>query len=159
MSDQLDQVLSRIPWPPILYLAAAAISVFLSYAVPLPWLGSPLSDILFAIGWLLAAAGILLYIAAIRALSRADTTRDPTKPASHLVTKGPYAFSRNPIYLGATAVMFAIAMIAGLPWFFVLAIIAAFATQKLAIEPEEKHLELRFGRHYRDYKKKARRWF
>ena len=36
--------------------------------------------------------------------------------------------------------------------------IAAFATQKLAIEREEQHLAARFGKKYLDYKKRVRRW-
>ncbi|WP_163269599.1 methyltransferase family protein [Chelativorans alearense] len=158
MSDSAEAP-SRIPWPPILYLIAVAVGAALSYAVPLPWLGPPLSDLLFAVGWLLVAATILMDIAAIRALRRANTTINPTKVADHLVTGGPYAFSRNPLYLGNTALMFAIGMIAGALWFFVFGILAAYVTQKLAIEPEERHLALRFGKRYRDYQKKVRRWF
>ena len=45
-----------------------------------------------------------------------------------------------------------------MPWFLVLALVAAFLTQKLAIEPEERHLDVRFGKKYREYSKKVRRW-
>lgn len=159
MSDSLEHAPSRFPWPPVLYLAAIAISVLLNYAVPLPWLLPPLSDIVFAIGWLLVLAAAYLYIGAFRALQSSNTTIYPTKGADHLVTTGPFAISRNPIYLGNTVLMFAIGMISGIVWFFALGLAAAFATQKLAIEPEERHLELRFGKRFRDYRKKARRWF
>jgi len=37
-------------------------------------------------------------------------------------------------------------------------VLGAFATQKLAVEPEEKHLEARFGKRYRDYARRVRRW-
>ncbi len=49
-------------------------------------------------------------------------------------------------------------MVAGSLWFFLFALICAFVVQKLAIEPEEKHLEARFGKRYRDYAKRVRRW-
>lgn len=159
MSESLKHAPSRVPWPPILYLAAVAISAALGSAVPLPWFGPPLADILFAIGWLLAVVGIYLIAGAIRALHGADTTTHPTKAAAHLVTSGPYAFSRNPIYLGYTTIMVAIGFILGAVWFLIMAVIAAVATQKLAVEPEEKHLAHRFGKRYRDYQKKVRRWF
>ncbi|MCT7375774.1 methyltransferase family protein [Chelativorans salis] len=159
MSDSTEHAPSRIPWPPILYLCAIAASVALAYAVPLPWFGPPLSDLLFAIGWLLLVAGVAMEIFAVRTLRRANTTIMVNRSAEHLVTSGPYAFSRNPIYLGNTAIMFAIGMISGVVWFFIFGIVAAIATQKLAIEPEERHLALRFGKRYRDYQKKARRWF
>lgn len=159
MSDPAEQAPNRVPWSPIVYLCAVAVSVVLGYTVPLPWFGPPLSDLLFAIGWLLAVAAVLMDVAAMRALWRAHTTINPTKAADHLVTDGPFAFSRNPLYLGNTALMFAIGMITGIVWFFVLGMVAAFATQKLAIVPEERHLALRFGKRYRDYQKKVRRWF
>jgi protein-S-isoprenylcysteine O-methyltransferase Ste14 len=54
--------------------------------------------------------------------------------------------------------MIAVAMIAGISWFLLLAIVAAFLTQKLAIEREEKHLAARFGRKYLDYSRRVRRW-
>ena len=54
--------------------------------------------------------------------------------------------------------MIGIGLIAGSIWFIALALIAAFATQKLAIEREEKHLQTRFGKKYIDYAKRVRRW-
>ncbi|MCT8998376.1 methyltransferase family protein [Chelativorans intermedius] len=159
MSERTDDAPSRIPWPPILLACAIAAGVLLGYAVPLPWFGSPLADLLFALGWLVALAAVLMEISAVRALQRAGTTFMANRGAAHLVTGGPYTFSRNPIYLGNVALLFAIGMISGMAWFFLTGLALAFATQKLAVEPEERHLALRFGKRYRDYQKKVRRWF
>ena len=41
-----------IPWPPVIYVAGIAISLILHALYPLPWFGSPMSDILVAVGWL-----------------------------------------------------------------------------------------------------------
>ena len=51
-----------------------------------------------------------------------------------------------------------IGLIAGNAWFLLLAAVAAFATQKVAIEREEKVLAEKFGKRYRDYAKRVRRW-
>lgn len=158
MSGSPEQAPSRIAWPPILYLAAIAASIVLHLLVPLPWFGSPLADLLFAAGWLLVLAAVFLEVAAIRTLHRSGTTIRLDRRAEHLVTSGPYALSRNPIYLGNTAIMIGVGFITGIIWFLILAFLAAFATQKLAIEAEEQHLALRFGKKYRDYQKKVRRW-
>lgn len=149
---------NTIPWPPIVYLAAVAIAILAHVFLPLPWIGAPLSDLLFAAGWLLLAAAIAMEYAAMRTMARARTTILPTKASEHLVTSGPFSFTRNPIYLGNTVLMIGIGLIAGVAWFLVLAIIAAFTTQKLAIEREEKHLQARFGKRYGDYAKRVRRW-
>jgi protein-S-isoprenylcysteine O-methyltransferase Ste14 len=46
----------------------------------------------------------------------------------------------------------------GIIWFLPLALVAAMLTQHLAIKREEAHLEARFGKAFRDYAKKVRRW-
>jgi protein-S-isoprenylcysteine O-methyltransferase Ste14 len=42
-------------------------------------------------------------------------------------------------------------------WFLLLAVLASFAVQKLAIEREERHLQARFGKTYVDYAERVRR--
>ncbi len=54
--------------------------------------------------------------------------------------------------------MLGIGLIAGKPRLLILPLVAANLTQKLAIEPEERHLDARFGKKYREYAKKVRRW-
>jgi protein-S-isoprenylcysteine O-methyltransferase Ste14 len=149
---------NRLPWPPIIYLAAIAISIALGLLLPLPWISAPLSDILFAAGWLLVAAMVALDFSAMRTMARAKTTIMPNRASEHLVTTGAFSFTRNPIYLGNTLLMIGVGLITGIAWFLPLAIVAAFLTQKLAIEREERHLEGRFGKRYRDYAKRVRRW-
>ncbi len=149
---------NRLPWPPIIYLVAIAVSIALGLLFPLPWISAPLSDILFAAGWLLVAAMVALDFSAMRTMARAKTTIMPNKASEHLVTTGAFSVTRNPIYLGNTLLMIGVGLITGIAWFLPLAIVAAFATQKLAIEREEKHLEARFGKKYRDYAKRVRRW-
>lgn len=149
---------NRLPWPPIIYLAAIAISIALGLLYPLPWISAPLSDILFAAGWLLVAAMVALDFSAMRTMARAKTTIMPNRASEHLVTTGAFSFTRNPIYLGNTLLMIGVGLITGIAWFLLLAIVAAFLTQKLAIEREERHLEARFGKRYRDYAKRVRRW-
>jgi protein-S-isoprenylcysteine O-methyltransferase Ste14 len=142
----------------VIYLAAVAAAIILQWLWPLPWIGSPLSDLLFALGWLMAAGAVAIDIAAMRTMAKARTTVLPHRAAAHLVTGGPFAISRNPIYLGNTTLMVAIGFIAGSLWFVLLAPVAAAATTFLAIKPEERHLFERFGKRYRDYQKKVRRW-
>jgi protein-S-isoprenylcysteine O-methyltransferase Ste14 len=126
--------------------------------LPLPWFGSPLGDFLFAVGVLMAGTAIALDIAAMRAMARSPTTILPTKASDHLVTSGPFAVSRNPIYLANVMLTLAAALVFGIAWFLPAAFVAAFVTQKLAIEREERHLTHRFGKKYRDYQKRVRRW-
>jgi protein-S-isoprenylcysteine O-methyltransferase Ste14 len=147
-----------LPLPPIIYVSAIAIAVILGQALPLPWLGWPLSDMLFAAGWLAIAAFLALFVTAVRTMTRARTTVHPNRTPDHLVTSGPFSLSRNPIYLADTLLVVGIGLITGNAWFLLLAVVAAFVTQKAAIEREEKVLTDKFGKKYRDYAKRVRRW-
>ncbi|MBX9461410.1 MAG: isoprenylcysteine carboxylmethyltransferase family protein [Aquamicrobium sp.] len=149
---------NTLPWPPIVYIAAVAAAILLNWLVPLPWIPGPLGELLFAVGWLVVGGALAIDITAMRTMARAKTTIMPHRGSDHLVTGGPFSFTRNPIYLGNTMLMIGIGLIAGIVWFILLAPVAAFVTQKLAIEREERHLEIRFGKKYRDYAKKVRRW-
>lgn len=158
MDESFSDRPNRLPWPPIIYLIAIVIAAVLSYTVPLPWVPSPFSDIALAAGVLMAIAAIAVDILAMRTMSAAKTTVMPHRGSEHLVTKGPFSFSRNPIYLGNTVLTIAIGLVFGALWFLPAGIAAAFATQKLAIEREEKHLAVKFGKPYRDYCKRVKRW-
>jgi len=147
-----------MPWPPLIYLVAVVAGVALDLFLPLPWLGGVLADILFAIGWLCLLAVAALWISAIRMMLHARTTLNPKGTPEHLLTAGPFAVSRNPIYLANTVLLIGIGLIVGSVWFLLLAFVAAFLTTKLAIEFEEKMLAERFGKRYRDYSRRVRRW-
>jgi protein-S-isoprenylcysteine O-methyltransferase Ste14 len=109
---------NSLPWPPIIYLAAIAVSVLLNVFYPLPWFGRPLSGILFVLGWLMIAAFVALNISAIRAMRRAGTTVRPDRGTDHLVTDGPFSFTRNPLYVAGTMLVLGIGLVSGIVWFF-----------------------------------------
>jgi protein-S-isoprenylcysteine O-methyltransferase Ste14 len=150
---------SSIPWPPIIYAIAIVGGWLIQLVLPLPWFRGMAGELLFALGALLIAIGIAIDLTAMRHLHRARTTILPNRKAEHLVTAGIYGFSRNPIYLGNTILVFGAGLVSGIAWYILLAFIAAFIAYKLAISPEEHHLERRFGKAYRDYKKRVNRWF
>jgi protein-S-isoprenylcysteine O-methyltransferase Ste14 len=149
---------NSLPWPPIIYLAAIAFSFLLGAFYPLPWFAQPLSGIFSVVGWLMIAAFVALNISAIRAMRRAGTTVRPDRGTDHLVMEGPFSFTRNPLYLAGTTLVLGIGLVSGIVWFFLLAVLAAFAVQKLAIEREERHLQARFGKTYVDYAERVQRW-
>jgi protein-S-isoprenylcysteine O-methyltransferase Ste14 len=147
-----------IPWPPVIYAAGIAISLLLDAVYSLPWFTSPMSDILVAIGWLALLAFVALFATAVRAMQRARTPINPKAKPEHLVTGGPFGISRNPIYLADTLLLIGLGLVTGIAWSLPLALLAAFITQKMAIEREERWLAEKFGKAYRDYSKRVRRW-
>ena len=148
---------SRVPWPPLLLICVIAGAIALGRLWPLPWPG--LDDALArAVGLGLAAAGIVLLIVSILALRRHGTTVRPDAGAAALVTSGPYRRLRNPIYLADCLILLGLAELTKNVWFVAAAAAFAVLVTRLAILPEERHLEKRFADAYLDYKAKTRRW-
>lgn len=147
-----------IPWPPIILVATIAISIALHYYLPLGWPPAPFSDLITGLGIFLIAAVIAIYGLTFRLFKVHDTTVHPNKAATKLITGGPFAVTRNPIYLANVLLIFALGLLIGTPWLLIAAPLNGFITQKLAIEREEKHLSSKFGKAWRDYAKRVRRW-
>lgn len=106
----------------------------------------------------LGLAGIALIVWASWTLRRHGTTILPDKAADALVTDGPFRFRRNPIYIGHVLALLGVAEVTHNIWFAILAAAYVPLVTWLAVLPEERHLEERFGDAYRDYKSRTRRW-
>ena len=157
--DQYANSPNRLPWPPLIYGAAIVLGALSPMLLPTPWTGSPFSDFLIGIGIMIIAVALFIDFKAMTTMHAQKTTIMPNKGAAHLVTNGPFSFSRNPIYLANTMMTIGAGLCFGIIWFIPLAFAAAFLTQKLAIEREEKHLAAKFGKPWRDYTHKVHRWF
>ena len=142
----------EIDFPPVWLAGFAALGGVIGRVLPVT---TPANDVL---GAFLIVAGLVLMVAAAVQMMLARTTLIPRREPDALVQGGVFRFSRNPIYLANTLLMIGVGLISGIAWFILFAVAAAFVTQKLAIEREERHLEQRFGKRYRDYRKKVRRW-
>ena len=149
---------TSVPWPPVLLVAVLVLGWLAGWLYPLPWPG--LDDLAARlVGYGLGAAGIALVAWSTITLYRAGTTFQPNRGADRLVTDGPFRWRRNPIYLGDLLILLGLAELTHNIWFVILTPVFAIAVLKLAILPEERHLEERFGRAYLDYKERTRRWF
>ncbi|PZF77089.1 isoprenylcysteine carboxylmethyltransferase family protein [Aestuariivirga litoralis] len=154
----LAETPNTIPWPPLLFAGATILALWLQHVVPLPWPGGAWAAVLAMAGVFLAAAGIALDLATMLAFRRHRTTVLPNRGATRLITDGPFRFSRNPIYVGNTLLVAGAGLAFGIAWLVPAALAAAFATRKLAIEREERHLALRFGQEWTTYAARTPRW-
>lgn len=147
---------NTVPWPPIIFVVAAILAVLLGRlyqpGIPLP---AGLATVLGA-GVMLAGLG--LDIAAMVVMHRHRANILPHRAATALVTSGPFAISRNPIYLGNTLLLTGAALVFGNAWFLAAALAAALVVAKLAIEREEAHLAALFGTAWHDYARRTPRW-
>lgn len=149
---------NRIPWPPLIYGAALLAGIVLGRYWPV---GAPAVMEAMPVrlaGALVAACGLSLDLWSIVTLYRARTNILPHRAADHLVTTGPFAFTRNPIYLGNTLLVLGLGIAFANPWLVVFAPLAAIATDRLAARREEAHLAARFGAPFAAYRARVPRW-
>ncbi len=142
--------------PPIwvfIFLALAGVISTL-----LPW--RSLVDLrLLPLGIALIVAGLVLSVWAVVLFRREETEINPTSEANKkLVVRGPYAITRNPMYLGLTIVSTGIAFCVGsLPMFAVPLLTFAIANW-VHIPFEETKMRRQFGAAFDDYTRRVRRW-
>ncbi len=105
------------------------------------------------------AAGAALGFFTLGWLRRAGTNPSPYAATTALVTDGPFTWTRNPAYVGATSVYIGVALYAySLPALTFLPIALALLDHAV-VDYEERYLEERFGEPYRAYRARVPRWF
>ena len=110
------------------------------------------------IGLLLVAGGVGLSFYAAAIFAARDTTKNPCALPTVLVSMMPYTFTRNPMYVGITIVLLGFAVFFGSPVMLAAPILFVVLIDRMVIPKEEDTMERQFGEHYRDYKRRVRRW-
>jgi protein-S-isoprenylcysteine O-methyltransferase Ste14 len=147
---------NRLPLPPIIFVACLLGAWGLTELQPLPVLLPPAWMKLK--GALMVGAGLALVSASAAALARGRTTILPHRATTQLVTGGPFAFSRNPIYLANALLMAGFGGLSASHWYDIAAILCLVLDDRLAVRREEAHLASRFGEDWRAYAARVRRW-
>jgi protein-S-isoprenylcysteine O-methyltransferase Ste14 len=143
----------RFP-PPAIYASAVLAGWLMDRRWPLP-LDGPWRT---ALAWVFVAAWALVAGSAIGLFRRRQTSMMTFRPAGTLVTGGPYAFTRNPMYLSLALLTLAFALFLKTWWIVVLLVPALLLVQQFVIGPEERYLHRRFGAEYDAYTRRVRRW-
>jgi protein-S-isoprenylcysteine O-methyltransferase Ste14 len=103
-------------------------------------------------GWSYVAAGAMLAGWATVAAHNVDLANP-----HRLVTNGPYAMSRHPMYTAWTSIYFGVALVANTRWLIVLSPLL-FGLVHRTVLAEERELEKRLGDDYRAYQRRVRRY-
>jgi protein-S-isoprenylcysteine O-methyltransferase Ste14 len=108
------------------------------------------SELSFGIGFVIVILGELLRIWAVGYAGAATRTRS-MGAALQLVTTGPYAYVRNPLYLGNFLLSLGVCIISGVYWMIPI-FLAGYIFQYLPIIfSEESHLRKECGKIYDEY--------
>lgn len=111
------------------------------------------------IGFVMASAGALLASVCIATfLIKGRGTPAPFDPPREFVATGPYCYVRNPMYVGATAVLLGAGLVVSSPSIVILAFGFLLLMHLFVVLHEEPALTARFGTSYQQYQSAVHRW-
>lgn len=108
-------------------------------------------------GMVLAVAGIVFFISAMKEMKENWRAGIDENQNTCMVTGGIYKISRNPAFVGFDLFYAGYGILFSNGLMLLFAVLAIF-TLHMQIKEEEKYMEKRYGRAYRAYKEKVRRY-
>ena len=154
MADPAARPATLLP-PPLIYAAALFAAWWLNTQWPwaLDWGRAG-----HVAAWVLIALGLAGFAWALSAIWGHQTTVNPYKAASTLVTGGPFRYSRNPIYVSDWLVYAGVTLLLQTFWPLVFVPLVWALMHYFVIAYEEAHLQAKFGDAYSEYSSRVRRW-
>jgi protein-S-isoprenylcysteine O-methyltransferase Ste14 len=110
------------------------------------------------LGWLCVVAFVGWNGGALLALRRHRTALLPGGETTQVIETGPFAWSRNPLYVGLLVLSAGIALLAGSLWALAALPVEWALLRWGAVVPEEQYLAEKFGPTYAAYCGRVRRW-
>lgn len=149
---------SLIVHPGFVFVASLAAAGVLDRAVPLRIATRmetrPVQGLVAA----LVAGAIILFAWCFRTFRRHATSPEPGSTPAALITDGPFARSRNPVYVALLAVSLALAIVGSSLWFLGATLTLAAILDRVVIPREEAVMRAAFGAAYEVYRGRVRRW-
>jgi protein-S-isoprenylcysteine O-methyltransferase Ste14 len=125
-----------------------------------PFSASTIGEIALAtVAVALALASDLWCMRAIRVLGKQWTYEARVIKGHELITSGPYAVVRNPIYLGMFGLMVSTGLVFTTWWSLVIAVVVFLVGNKIRIRAEERLLRETFGSQFDDYARRVPAFF
>ena len=136
----------------VLLLSGLAIDTFLRLA---PYLQGPWNWV----GMIPIVFGIVLEVMGTVAFWKyGEGTPHPAAPPRWLVWEGPYAYTRNPLYLARFAILLGSSLLLGSIGVLLLLGGLVLSIQFVLLPREERRLASRHGRAYEEYSTRVGRW-
>ncbi|MGZ3459106.1 MAG: methyltransferase family protein [Archangium sp.] len=154
----LGQVLFKFrSFTPVPVIATLAWLLYRSRATPGP--GGPSVDLVLDVqGLLVALAGQALRSYTLGQVPEGTSGQGNVIEASTLNTRGPYAYVRNPLYVGNLGICLGLLLIANDPWVYLGGLGFFFGEYFFIIRAEENFLRGKFGAAFDDFVARVPRW-
>ena len=150
-------IIMRIP-PPLMFVASFFGGIGMQRLLPLSLYPARQLPIGQAAGFVLIAASAVLMLSAVIAFVLARTTLVPFGAAAKLVVRGPFRFTRNPMYIGLAVAYLGAAIVIAAPWPLLFLPLPIALIQRIVIPFEEARLRQIFGDDFERYCRKVHRW-
>ncbi|MCH7959120.1 MAG: isoprenylcysteine carboxylmethyltransferase family protein [Candidatus Hydrogenedentes bacterium] len=158
MDEQRDAAAVRM-FPPGIPVITILVGVGLSRMWPIdPGFALPTPERYWIGGLIIAGAVLSLGLWSVVIFRKSGQSENPWKPTPEIMDRGPFRFTRNPMYLQMVLICIGVAVIRMDVWILLLTPLCGWLLQRLAILPEEAYLERKFGDTYLEYKRRVRRW-
>ncbi len=144
-----------VPPPPFVYAGFFLVGLGLDYLWPAPLLSTPVQ---YVVGFAIVAASLALFGLTLREFAKAETSVDHRKPTTTVITTGPFARSRNPVYVSMTMCFVGAAIAVDGPLVLAMAVPAVAVIHVFVIRREEAYMAQKFGADYDRYTETVRRW-
>jgi len=142
--------------PPIALVVMVVAAYALNWFYPMPILSMAMPGI--EVGLVLLLLALLTVRWAATTFRKAHTNILIGKPTTAIVSNGPFARSRNPIYVAIFLGLIGFALAFNSLWFLAALLPMYFILRYGVVAREESYLERKFGQQYLDYKARVRRW-
>jgi len=141
------------------FRSVSLVASLVVYAINPPWLlilSVPLPDWIRWMGVALGLVSLAIYVWSRETLGREWSSELRMREQHHLVTTGPYARIRHPIYLALLGFLTSITLVAA-NWLFVAVLLFSLVDLAVRIPREEQMMITRFGDEYKAYMKRTGR--
>jgi protein-S-isoprenylcysteine O-methyltransferase Ste14 len=154
-TNRADEAGVRFP-PPLIFVLMAVLGLGADRLFGLPLLD--LGGARWIASGILALIGSYLLAAALMRFRKVGTRPEPWQPTTTIATHGIYGRTRNPMYLGMTALQVAMAIVVFSLGALLTTVVSLAIVDRYVIGREERYLERKFGSAYLAYKARVRRW-
>lgn len=155
MGGSDPRVVTRHPSPPLVFAVAVLAATALAMLVPEPTIVRGGGQLL---GLVPVVLGSGLHWTAWRMFRvRTTTVRSDRRPR-RLVTDGPYARTRNPMYLAGIVILLGLAVLLGSLASVLAPLGYGAVAHRLFLPAEERVMEERFGDEYAEYRDSVPTW-
>ena len=153
----LDHPGVRFP-PPLLFVLGFVLGLLVQRVWPLAFIPGGRTPFSTLVAWMLVVLGGALLAWAIWTFRAAQTSVYPNRPATQIVERGPYRFSRNPMYVALSLMYLGLALWRNMLWPVLFLPLVLVLLWVLVIRREARYLTEAFGEAYGAYRQRVRRW-